>query len=139
VRQRRREIIPDGALMVEELARDDSADRVATHIVRSGATCAVSEEARDWIEPTWLQFRSLHVAFHPTSIVARGIRRVRPKQWSAARSTPSRTNSGRDTLQAGSIASSKWGVDLGGEKLGGLRVTDPPKSATSNQASITLS
>lgn len=62
LRYRGRQIVPDAALVVEELSRDDSADRVAPEVVRPGATAPIPEEPRHGICAARLQLVTKDVA-----------------------------------------------------------------------------
>src|SRR5699024_3282546 len=63
LRHRGREVVPDAALMIEELLGDDRAQRVAAPILRSGAAAAVSEESGERIGSARLQRTAEHIAF----------------------------------------------------------------------------
>ena len=66
---RRREIVADAALMVEELLGHDRAHRVAAVIVGPGVTRPVAEEAGERIFPARLEIGAEHIEFsHPSSM-----------------------------------------------------------------------
>ena len=68
-RHRRREVVADRALVLEELGGHDRADRVAAEVLGPGAAAAVAVEARDRVGPAGLEVAAEDVAFwHVRSI-----------------------------------------------------------------------
>ena len=80
-RHRRREVVADRALVLEELRRDDGADRVAAEVLGAGAAAAVAVEASQRVGPAGLELASEDVAIrHARSMSeARCQQRTRPK------------------------------------------------------------
>src|SRR5437870_13310367 len=62
------EVVADSLLMLEELGRDHRTDGVASPVLGTGATAAVSVETGEGICSAWLQLPTQHVAIgHRTS------------------------------------------------------------------------
>src|SRR6478735_1771767 len=55
LRHRRREVVADASLVVEELGGDHRADGVAAQVLRAGAAAPVAVEARDRVGPAGLE------------------------------------------------------------------------------------
>src|SRR5215468_6627937 len=72
-RHRGGEIVPDAALMLQELGGDHGADRVAAQILRAGAAAAVAVEAGEGVGAARLQLAAQDIALgHESSIPTRG-------------------------------------------------------------------
>src|SRR5206468_10786016 len=72
-RHRGGEVVPDAALMLQELGGDHGADRVAAQILRPGAAAPVAVEAGEGVGATRLQLAAQDIALvHESSIPTRG-------------------------------------------------------------------
>jgi hypothetical protein len=56
------EVVPDAALVLEELGRHDSADRVASPILRTGRAAPIPVEAGHGVGATGLKLSTEHIA-----------------------------------------------------------------------------
>jgi hypothetical protein len=69
LRHRGDEVVPDSALVLEELRAHHRADRVAAEVFRTGVAAAVAVEARDRIGAARFQLSAQHVPLgHARSI-----------------------------------------------------------------------
>ena len=69
LRDRGAQIVADAALVLEELSRDDGADRVAALVLRPGPAAAVPVEPGHWVRATRLQLTAQDIAItHLSSI-----------------------------------------------------------------------
>lgn len=84
VRHRGDQVIAYGTLMVEELGRYDSADRMAAQILGAGVAATIAVEPGDRVVTARLEFAAKHVALAHYSSIAHGCVRTRP----AACATP---------------------------------------------------
>ncbi len=76
LRNRRRQVVADAALVLKELSGHHGADRVASPVFWPGVTASITVEAGDRIGATWLQLTTDHIAItHVGSI--RASRRTR--------------------------------------------------------------
>jgi hypothetical protein len=62
LRNRRRQILADAALVLEKFGGHHGADRVASPVLWPGATAPITIEAGDRVGATWLQFTTDHIA-----------------------------------------------------------------------------
>lgn len=63
LRHRADQIVPDAALVFEELGRDDSTDRVAVDVLGAGIAAPVAVPTRNGVEPARLEVTAKHIAF----------------------------------------------------------------------------
>jgi catechol 2,3-dioxygenase-like lactoylglutathione lyase family enzyme len=62
LRNRRRQVVADAALVLKELSGHHGADRVASPVFWPGVTASITVEAGDRVGATWLQLTTDHIA-----------------------------------------------------------------------------
>ena len=115
---RRRQVVADAALVLEELSGHHGADRVATPVVRAGMTASITVEAGDRVGATWLQLTTDHIAItHVGSIrTSRRIRQAcaRVHPGPAGRHTPVTAAADGADMRADSRRARLWAISRAG-------------------------
>jgi len=62
------QIVPDLALVLEELVGDNCTNRVAAAVLGAGTATAIAEEPGEGVGPAWFEFISKYVPLHSASM-----------------------------------------------------------------------
>ena len=95
LRNRRRQIVADAALVLKELSGHHGADRVASPVCWPGVTAPITVEAGDRVGATWLQLTTDHIAITHVG----SIRTSRRTRQACARVHPARPSGTRRSWQ----------------------------------------
>ena len=118
LRNRRRQVVADAALVLEELSGHHGADRVASPVVRAGMTASITVEAGDRVGATWLQLTTDHIAItHVGSIrTSRRTRQASARVHPARppRHTPVMAAADGAGMRAGSRRARLWAISRAG-------------------------
>jgi catechol 2,3-dioxygenase-like lactoylglutathione lyase family enzyme len=118
LRNRRRQIVADAALVLKELSGHHGADRVASPVFGPGVTAPITVEAGDRVGATWLQLTTDHIAITHVGqyphIAAHPASRCPRPPGPAVRHTPVTAGADGAGMRAGSRRARLWAVQRAG-------------------------